>query len=109
MLSIDYIRENKEKVKTSAKNKGREIDIEKTIKLDDNRKSLIQKIQKLRELRNTNPNKDITNEIKETGKKIKEELKKLESELKITEELEKTPGAQRQRMQFRQSQHISLN
>ena len=25
MLSIDYIRENKEKVKTSAKNKGREI------------------------------------------------------------------------------------
>ena len=86
MLSIDYIRENKEKVKTSAKNKGREIDIEKTIKLDDNRKSLIQKIQILREQRNINPNKDITHEIKETGKKIKEELKKLESELKITEE-----------------------
>src|SRR3990167_1713656 len=86
MLSIDYIRENKEKVLAAAKNKGREIDIEKTIKLDDNRKSLIQKIQKLREQRNTNPNKDITNEIKETGKKIKDDLKKLESELKITEE-----------------------
>lgn len=86
MLSIDYIRENKEKVITAAKNKGKEIDIEKTIKLDDNRKSLIQKIQKLREQRNTNPNKAITNEIKDIGKKIKEELKKLESELKITEE-----------------------
>lgn len=29
--------------------------------------------------------------------------------LGITEELEKTLGAQRQRMRFRQSQHISLN
>ena len=29
--------------------------------------------------------------------------------LGITEELEKTLGAQRQRMQFRQSQYISLN
>ncbi len=86
MLSIDYIRENKDKVKLAAKNKGREVDIDKTIELDDQRKALIQKIQKLREERNVNPNKEVTKDIKEKGRKIKEDIKKLESELKTYEE-----------------------
>src|SRR3990167_3862387 len=86
MLSIDYIRKNKDKVKLAAKNKGREIDIDETIELDDKRKSLIQKIQKLREERNINPNKKITKDIKEKGRKIKEDIKKLEIELKKNKE-----------------------
>ena len=86
MLSIDYIRKNKDKVKLAAKNKGREIDIDETIELDDKRKSLIQKIQKLREERNINPNKKITKDIKEKGRKIKEDIKKLETELKKNKE-----------------------
>ncbi len=86
MLSIDYIRENRDKVKQAAKNKGRDVDIDKTIELDDQRKSLIQKIQKLREERNINPNKEVTKNILEKGRKIKEELKKQEIELKTIEE-----------------------
>ncbi len=84
MLSIDYIRNNKNKVKQAAKNKGREVDIDKTIELDDKRKSLIQKIQKLREERNINPNKKITRDIKEKGRKIKEDIKKLIKSVKKT-------------------------
>ena len=86
MLSIDYIRENRDKVKQAAKNKGRDVDIDKTIELDDQRKSLIQIIQKLREERNINPNKEVTKNILEKGRKIKEELKKQEIELKTIEE-----------------------
>ena len=52
MLSIDYIRNNKEKVLAAAKNKGREVELDKIITLDDDRRLLIQKAQKLREERN---------------------------------------------------------
>lgn len=76
MLSIDYIRENKQKVVEAAKNKNREVDIDSLLKFDDRRKALIQSIQKLREERNaTASEKNV-----ERGRVIKEELKKLEAE-----------------------------
>ena len=52
MLSVDYIRNNKDKVLAAAKNKGREVELDKILALDDDRRSLIQKAQKLREERN---------------------------------------------------------
>ncbi len=85
MLSIDFIRENKQKVIEAAKNKNRQIDIEKIILLDAQRKELIHKVQKLREERNTHAKQKVNDQIKKRGKEIKEELKKHETELFKTE------------------------
>jgi len=81
MLSIDFIRENKDKVVNAAINKNRQIDIEAILTLDDKRRNSIQLIQKLREERNSLAKKPITEELKKRGKAIKDELKKLELEL----------------------------
>lgn len=90
MLSVDYIRNNKDKVITAAKNKNRQVDVENIIKLDDERRAAIQKIQVLREERNKTGKTKPTPEIIERGKKIKEELKILEDRLVNNEaELEK--------------------
>ncbi len=81
MLSIDFIRTNVQKVKDASKNKNREVDIDKIVSLDDQRKHLIHQIQKLREERNVLSKSKITEELKQKGKQIKGELKKLEEGL----------------------------
>ncbi|KKQ24283.1 MAG: Serine-tRNA ligase [Candidatus Roizmanbacteria bacterium GW2011_GWC2_37_13] len=83
MLSLDYIRNNKDKVIEAAKNKGREIDLNKIIALDDQRRKLIQQTQILREERNKAGKSKPSPQVIERGKKIKEELKKLEDQLVI--------------------------
>lgn len=90
MLSIDYIRNNKDKVIEAAKNKNRQVDVDGIINLDDERRAVIQKIQILREERNKAGKTKPTPDIIVRGKEIKEELKKLEDNLAKTEtELEK--------------------
>ena len=83
MLSIDFIRQNKELVKKEAVEK--QLDpkvVDQLLAIDEERRELIQKIEVLRQQRKTASQKrDI-----ETGKKIKEELGKLEPELKKKEE-----------------------
>lgn len=83
MLSIDFIRQNKELVKKEAVEK--QLDpkmVDQLLAVDEERRELIQKIEALRQQRKTASQKrDI-----ETGKKIKEELGKLEPELKKKEE-----------------------
>ena len=81
MLSLDFIRNNKEKVIQAAKNKNREIDLEKILNLDDQRLQLIHQSQKLREERNKLAKQKIDDKVKERGKTIKNELKKIEEEL----------------------------
>lgn len=81
MLSIDFIRENKQKVIDAAKNKNREIDLDKIISLDDERRKLIQQIQALREERNKASKTKPTPEIIKRGKELKDELKKIEDQL----------------------------
>lgn len=85
MLSIQYIRDNKEKVINAAKNKNRVVDVERVIELDNNRIELVKQIQKLREERNTQPKGKPTIEQIERGKTIKEELKDLEQRLTLIE------------------------
>jgi seryl-tRNA synthetase len=85
MLSINYIRENQEKVKQAAKNKNREIDLEKILQLDDQRRELIGKVQKLREERNVLAKQKFTEETKKRGIEIKEELKGVEEKLNQVE------------------------
>ena len=81
MLSVDFIRENKEKVALAAKNKNRTVDIDAILTLDDSRKTCIQQIQKLREERNTLASAKGDEKAHERGREIKDDLKKLESEL----------------------------
>ncbi len=85
MLSLDFIRKNKEKVIQAAKNKNRQVDIEKILLLDEQRRSLLSEIQLLREKRNRlakeKPNQDIISQ----GKELKEKIKNLESQLTDTE------------------------
>lgn len=92
MLSLDYIRNNKEKVIEAAKNKNRQIDIDKILKLDDSRKKIIAVIQTKRQERNKSSKQKMSeltdlekNKMRENGKKIKEEIKQKELLLNETE------------------------
>lgn len=84
MLSLEYIRENKEKVIKAAKNKNRQVDIDSILKLDDQRRELIQKSQTLREERNKTSHGKPDEKTIARGKEIKEELKKIEDSLTST-------------------------
>lgn len=81
MLSLDFIRKNKEKVIQAAKNKNRQIDIEKILVLDEKRRSFLLEIQSLREKRNQLAKEKPNEENINYGKKIKQEIKKLETQL----------------------------
>lgn len=86
MLDIQFIRDNKDKVIEAAKNKNREVDIEALLKLDDERRDLIQKVQTLREERNQLSKGGNVEDIRERGRHIKTELKTLEDDLRTVEE-----------------------
>lgn len=90
MLSIDFIRENKERVALAAKNKNRKVDLDSILQLDDSRRALIGQVQKLREERNSLASAGSDESARERvedpersrrGRVIKDELKKLETEL----------------------------
>lgn len=89
MLDINYIRANRQKVEDAIKNKGYEIDLAEILNLDDERKSLSQKIDNLRQernqvsakMKNGKPDKTLI----ERGKKLKKELSELEPKLSEVE------------------------
>lgn len=85
MLSIEYIRKNKEKVLKAAKNKNRKVELDKILSLDDKRRDFIKQIQILREERNRSGKSKPTPELVKRGKELKEQLKELEEQLKKTE------------------------
>lgn len=82
MLDINFIRENKNIVKKAAQEKGVDVDIEKLLKIDEERRELIGKVDELRQKRNeAAKNKDV-----EKGREVKKSLGKLEEELREVEE-----------------------
>jgi len=82
MLDINYILENKAKVKKGVEDKGYDPKIvERLLKVDETRRQLITDIEKLRAERNKLTKEDI-----QKGKKIKETLRRLEPDLKAVEE-----------------------
>lgn len=82
MLDINYIRDNLEKIKKSIEARKADIDLDKLLSLDSERKQLISQVDELRSKRNdAAKNKNI-----EAGKKIKQELTDLEKKL---DEIEK--------------------
>lgn len=82
MLDINFIRENLETVKKSIQTRKADVDLDKLLKLDDERRKLVQEVDGLRAKRNeAAKKKDI-----ESGKKVKQELDGLEDNLKKIEE-----------------------
>lgn len=91
MLDIKFIRENPEKVQQNAFNKGYDVDIAKTLELDEKRKRAQVKIDNLRERRNQlavqNKGQKPSEEAIAEGKKIRQELEKIEGQFnKIDQE-----------------------
>jgi len=85
MLDIKFIRENLDLVEKGVKNKGAKVDIDKIVKLDKERRKLIQEIESLKAEKNKLGVKD-----KKQGKEIKDKIKKIEPELqKVEKDLNK--------------------
>ena len=90
MLDIRFIRENAEKVQQAAKDKGYDVSIAELLKLDEERRSLQQQVDELRETRNANaakmkggkPDQAVIDE----GKQLKVALGERENYLIATEE-----------------------
>lgn len=101
MLDIRFIRENPEKVQQGAKDKGYNVSISELLEVDEQRRTLQQKIDNLRELRNQNSAKmkggKPSQELIDEGKRIKDQLAELETTFtgideKFTELLHQVPN-----------------
>jgi len=93
MLDIKFIRENPEKVKEGAKNKSVDIDVERLLKVDEQRRKNLQKVEEIRAEKNkankriagTKDKKKLISEMQKLDKesdRLKESLKKIEGEYK---------------------------
>jgi len=89
MLDINYIRANRQKVEDAIHNKAYDIDLDEVLRLDDERKSLSQKIDSLRQERNQisaqMKNGKPDQKLISRGKELKTELSELESKLSEVE------------------------
>ena len=86
MLDINFIRNNKELVEHSVKEKMyKNVNLDEIIALDDKRKALLQQVEALRKERNDNTakmkNGKPSEELIAKGKEIKEKLSTLEADL----------------------------
>ncbi|MEA2089114.1 MAG: serine--tRNA ligase [Patescibacteria group bacterium] len=88
MLDIKFIRENKKQVKKALKNKNLNVDIDKLLALDKERRGLLVKIDGLRAERNelAKAGKKPSKKQIEQGKKIKEKILKIEKQLNKIED-----------------------
>ncbi len=83
MLDIKFIRENPEKVKKGCERKGEKVNVEKILRLDEKKRKLLSKIEKLRAEKKKIGKKNI-----KKARKIKEKIKLLEKDFeKIEKEL----------------------
>ena len=91
MLDIKFIRENINRVKKSIKDRGMDVDIEKLLKIDEKRRTQIQKVEELRSKHNkiTKDVSKLSGKEKDLAivesKKIKEKLDKVENDLFVLE------------------------
>lgn len=86
MLDIQFIRDHTDQVKKAAKNKNRDVDIDRLLQLDKEYRALIQDAQKLREQRNElSKHHPPSSEDIEKGKQLKQDLKTIDEQLKPIE------------------------
>ncbi len=85
MLDINFIRKNLAEVKKSTLEKGYKVDVDAVLELDNERRSLLQKVEALRTERNAIASQmkggKPSPELIEKGKTLKSELSSLEKEL----------------------------
>lgn len=90
MIDIRLVRENPELVAQNARNKGYDIDVNKLVALDEERRTLQQQVDELRERRNQNSSKmkggKPDQETIDEGKQIKVELVEREEYLTSADE-----------------------
>jgi len=86
MLDIRFIRDNADAVQTNARNKGYDVDINKLLNLDSERRKLLSQIDDLRAKRNVGLSQAKgarpTEEMVAEGRAIKEQLADIESRFK---------------------------
>jgi seryl-tRNA synthetase len=89
MLDIQFIRENPDQVTEKAKQKGYDVNVQELLRLDEERRNLIQTVEAARAKRNDNASQmkggKPTPELIEQGKQIKTELTGLEEKLASVE------------------------
>lgn len=85
MLDLKIIRENPDKIKENCKNRLVEVDIDKLLALDEQRREAVAKIDDLRAKRNASSKTKPTPEIIEEMKRVGEEIKQLEASLEPLE------------------------
>ena len=89
MLDVKFIRENRDLVEKSAKEKGYKIDIQEVLDLDEKRRKELTRVEELRKQRNEIAAKmkggKPSPELIAEGKKVKEELAGLEADLEKVE------------------------
>lgn len=85
MLDLKIIRENPEKVKENCKNRLVEVDIDRLLKLDEQRRGAGVRIDELRAERNASSKTKPTPEIIEKMKSVGEEIKTLEAQIEPLE------------------------
>lgn len=84
MIDIQFIRDNPEVVKTKAKQKLIEVDVDRLLSLDNSRRNLLAKIDDLRQKRNVlsdqfKQSKPSAEQIQQ-GKELKDQISKLDTE-----------------------------
>lgn len=86
MLDINLIREKTDEVKTALLKRMKSVNLETIIKLDDERKIIITKVDEMKASRNKGSKGKPTPEEIEKMKTLGDEIKKLDDELKAVEE-----------------------
>jgi seryl-tRNA synthetase len=89
MIDIKFIRENPELIKEACCKKQVEVDIDRLLELDNQRRDLLQKVEGLRSERNKITEKiakEKTEDLIKQAKEIKERTSRLEEELKKIEQ-----------------------
>src|SRR5262245_17994570 len=93
MLDAQFIRENLEAVKTNCKNRAVNVDVDRVVTLDDQRKELVQKTQLVQQRQNEisklipkEKDKDKKQAFIQEGKSLREQVGALEAQVKQVEE-----------------------
>lgn len=95
MIDINLLREQPDKVRQNAKNKGYDVDVERILELDTRRRELQTQADEMRAKRNeisvrmksaVSAGGKPDQELMEQGKNIKQQLATLEADLNLTEE-----------------------
>ena len=81
MLDIKYIRENPEKVKKGAEDKGVKVDIGRVLELDEERRKMLVEIEQKRAERNQISKQKGEPEVIAKARQLKADIKSLEEHL----------------------------